>query len=151
MILTWTILRMVFYHLLLWLDFLSLLQYLHLFQRGNDSLCCLISLLRYKYLCYNPIMRVLDLLCQEHACNLIYNNNVNCYIISIFCSVNPFRLIGVGLSVWTLATLCCGLSFDFWSITFCRMLVFSPFIFQALWLFFTDYLHNTCTKFNDHL
>ncbi|KAK2383367.1 Major facilitator superfamily protein [Trifolium repens] len=42
---------------------------------------------------------------------------------SLSKSVNPFRLIGVGLSVWTLATLCCGLSFDFWSITFCRMLV----------------------------
>ena len=42
---------------------------------------------------------------------------------SLSKSVNPFRLIGVGLSVWTLATLCCGLSFNFWSITFCRMLV----------------------------
>ncbi|KAL2342021.1 hypothetical protein Fmac_009961 [Flemingia macrophylla] len=38
-------------------------------------------------------------------------------------SVNPFRLIGVGLSVWTLATLCCGFSFNFWSISMCRMLV----------------------------
>ncbi|CAI8618022.1 unnamed protein product [Vicia faba] len=42
---------------------------------------------------------------------------------SLSKSVNPFRLIGVGLTVWTIATLCCGLSFDFWSITFCRMLV----------------------------
>lgn len=42
---------------------------------------------------------------------------------SLSKSVNPFRLIGVGLSVWTLATLCCGLSFNFWSITLCRMLV----------------------------
>ncbi|XP_019424506.1 PREDICTED: probable sphingolipid transporter spinster homolog 2 [Lupinus angustifolius] len=38
-------------------------------------------------------------------------------------SVNPFRLIGVGLSVWTLATLGCGFSFNFWSIAVCRMLV----------------------------
>lgn len=38
-------------------------------------------------------------------------------------SINPFRLIGVGLSVWTLAAAGCGLSVDFWSITFCRMLV----------------------------
>ncbi|GLJ30801.1 hypothetical protein SUGI_0611090 [Cryptomeria japonica] len=36
---------------------------------------------------------------------------------------NPFRLIGVGLSVWTFATVGCGCSFDFWSITFFRMLV----------------------------
>ncbi|KAJ7968356.1 Major facilitator superfamily protein [Quillaja saponaria] len=38
-------------------------------------------------------------------------------------SVNPFRLIGVGLSVWTLATIGCGFSFNFWSIIICRMLV----------------------------
>ncbi|CAI9304221.1 unnamed protein product [Lactuca saligna] len=37
--------------------------------------------------------------------------------------INPFRLIGVGLSVWTLATIGCGFSVDFWSITICRMLV----------------------------
>ncbi|KAK7328053.1 hypothetical protein VNO77_22148 [Canavalia gladiata] len=42
---------------------------------------------------------------------------------SLAKSVNPFRLIGVGLSVWTLATLCCGFSFNFWSISICRMLV----------------------------
>ncbi|BAT73869.1 hypothetical protein LR48_Vigan01g075100 [Vigna angularis] len=42
---------------------------------------------------------------------------------SLAKSVNPFRLIGVGLSVWTLATLCCGFSFNFWSISACRMLV----------------------------
>ncbi|KAK7368882.1 hypothetical protein VNO80_10915 [Phaseolus coccineus] len=42
---------------------------------------------------------------------------------SLAKSVNPFRLIGVGLSVWTLATLCCGFSFNFWSIAVCRMLV----------------------------
>jgi MFS family permease len=40
---------------------------------------------------------------------------------SLAKSVNPFRLIGVGLSVWTFATAGCGLSFDFWSITICRM------------------------------
>ncbi|KAH9664143.1 MFS domain-containing protein [Citrus sinensis] len=39
------------------------------------------------------------------------------------CSHNPFRLIGVGLSVWTFATAGCGSSFDFWSIAICRMLV----------------------------
>lgn len=38
-------------------------------------------------------------------------------------SVNPFRLIGVGLSVWTFATAGCGCAFDFWSITLFRMLV----------------------------
>ncbi|XP_023530643.1 probable sphingolipid transporter spinster homolog 2 isoform X2 [Cucurbita pepo subsp. pepo] len=37
--------------------------------------------------------------------------------------VNPFRLIGVGLSVWTLAVVGCGLSFNFWSIAVCRMVV----------------------------
>ncbi|XP_054777741.1 probable sphingolipid transporter spinster homolog 2 isoform X2 [Prosopis cineraria] len=42
---------------------------------------------------------------------------------SLTKSVNPFRLIGVGLSVWTLATLCCGFSFNLWSIAVCRMLV----------------------------
>ncbi|XP_022762851.1 probable sphingolipid transporter spinster homolog 2 isoform X5 [Durio zibethinus] len=42
---------------------------------------------------------------------------------SLAKSVNPFRLIGVGLSVWTLATTGCGFSFNFWSITICRMLV----------------------------
>ncbi|KAL6964186.1 hypothetical protein U1Q18_035244 [Sarracenia purpurea var. burkii] len=42
---------------------------------------------------------------------------------SLAKSVNPFRLIGVGLLVWTFATAGCGFSFDFWSITFCRMLV----------------------------
>lgn len=42
---------------------------------------------------------------------------------SLAKSVNPFRLIGVGLSVWTFATAGCGISIDFWSITICRMLV----------------------------
>ncbi|KAK2447065.1 Major facilitator superfamily protein [Trifolium repens] len=42
---------------------------------------------------------------------------------SLAKSVNPFRLIGVGSSVWTLATLFCGFSFNFWSISVCRMLV----------------------------
>ncbi|XP_043710898.1 probable sphingolipid transporter spinster homolog 2 isoform X2 [Telopea speciosissima] len=36
---------------------------------------------------------------------------------------NPFRLIGVGLSVWTFAAAGCGFSFNFWSITIFRMLV----------------------------
>ncbi|XP_062015931.1 probable sphingolipid transporter spinster homolog 2 [Rosa rugosa] len=42
---------------------------------------------------------------------------------SLAKSVNPFRLIGVGLSVWTLAVTGCGFSFNFWSIIICRMLV----------------------------
>uniref|UniRef100_A0A1D1YRN7 Putative sphingolipid transporter spinster 2 n=1 Tax=Anthurium amnicola TaxID=1678845 RepID=A0A1D1YRN7_9ARAE len=42
---------------------------------------------------------------------------------SLAKSHNPFRLIGVGLSVWTFATAGCGFSFEFWSITICRMLV----------------------------
>ncbi|KAI3809917.1 hypothetical protein L1987_19520 [Smallanthus sonchifolius] len=42
---------------------------------------------------------------------------------SLAKSFNPFRLIGVGLSVWTFAAAGCGISVDFWSITACRMLV----------------------------
>uniref|UniRef100_A0A2N9IXJ1 Major facilitator superfamily (MFS) profile domain-containing protein n=1 Tax=Fagus sylvatica TaxID=28930 RepID=A0A2N9IXJ1_FAGSY len=42
---------------------------------------------------------------------------------SLAKSVNPFRLIGVGLSVWTVAVIGCGCSINFWSITICRMLV----------------------------
>ncbi|THU65659.1 hypothetical protein C4D60_Mb05t05960 [Musa balbisiana] len=42
---------------------------------------------------------------------------------SLAKSHNPFRLIGVGLIVWTIATAGCGCAFDFWSITICRMLV----------------------------
>ncbi|XVF59172.1 hypothetical protein PTKIN_Ptkin07bG0254200 [Pterospermum kingtungense] len=42
---------------------------------------------------------------------------------SLAKSHNPFRLIGVGLSVWTLAAAGCGSAFSFWFITICRMLV----------------------------
>uniref|UniRef100_A0A2P2M9V0 Major facilitator superfamily (MFS) profile domain-containing protein n=1 Tax=Rhizophora mucronata TaxID=61149 RepID=A0A2P2M9V0_RHIMU len=42
---------------------------------------------------------------------------------SLAKSINPFRLIGVGLSVWTLAVIGCGLAFNFWFIAVCRMLV----------------------------
>lgn len=42
---------------------------------------------------------------------------------SLAKSYNPFRLIGVGLSFWTIATCGCGFSFDFWSMTIFRMLV----------------------------
>ncbi|MCL7039115.1 hypothetical protein MKW94_014704 [Papaver nudicaule] len=42
---------------------------------------------------------------------------------SLAKSHNPFRLIGVGLAVWTLATAGCGGSFNYWSIAVCRMLV----------------------------
>ncbi|XP_062022485.1 probable sphingolipid transporter spinster homolog 2 isoform X3 [Rosa rugosa] len=38
-------------------------------------------------------------------------------------SVNPFKLIGVGLSIWTFAVTGCGFSFNFLSILICRMLV----------------------------
>uniref|UniRef100_A0A7C9DX47 Major facilitator superfamily (MFS) profile domain-containing protein n=1 Tax=Opuntia streptacantha TaxID=393608 RepID=A0A7C9DX47_OPUST len=37
--------------------------------------------------------------------------------------VNPFRLIGVGLLVWTAAVAGCGCSWGFWSISIFRMLV----------------------------
>ncbi|CAO2815824.1 unnamed protein product [Amaranthus hypochondriacus] len=37
--------------------------------------------------------------------------------------VNPFRLIGVGLLVWTVAVIGCACSWDFWSISIFRMLV----------------------------
>ncbi|MCO5587074.1 hypothetical protein L7F22_041020 [Adiantum nelumboides] len=36
---------------------------------------------------------------------------------------NSFKLMGIGLSVWTFATAICGFSLDFWSITAARMLV----------------------------
>eukprot|EP00250_Pteridium_aquilinum_P015804 c22770_g1_i1 orf=170-1603(+) len=36
---------------------------------------------------------------------------------------NSFKLMGIGLSVWTFATAMCGFSFDFWSITAARVLV----------------------------
>nr|XP_043628329.1 probable sphingolipid transporter spinster homolog 2 [Erigeron canadensis] len=42
---------------------------------------------------------------------------------SLAKSIDPFRLIGVGLSVWTLAAAGCGFSVDFWSLTICRMLI----------------------------
>ncbi|KAM7252440.1 hypothetical protein ACFE04_024323 [Oxalis oulophora] len=42
---------------------------------------------------------------------------------SLAKSQNPFRLIGVGLSVWTFATAGCGVSWNFWSIAVFRMLV----------------------------
>ena len=36
---------------------------------------------------------------------------------------NAFRLIAVGLGIWTLATAGCGLAWGFWSLIACRMLV----------------------------
>lgn len=36
---------------------------------------------------------------------------------------NPFKLIGVGLSVWTFATAACGFAVEFWTIAIARMLV----------------------------
>ncbi|CAI9304227.1 unnamed protein product [Lactuca saligna] len=38
-------------------------------------------------------------------------------------SMNPFRLVAVGLLIWTFAAIGCGISVGFWSITVCRMLV----------------------------
>lgn len=38
-------------------------------------------------------------------------------------TIAPFRLIGVGLSVWCIATAGCGLAWDYWSLLFFRMLV----------------------------
>ncbi|KAI3888886.1 hypothetical protein MKX03_036070 [Papaver bracteatum] len=35
----------------------------------------------------------------------------------------PFKLIGVGLLIWTIATACCGVTSRFWNIALCRMLV----------------------------
>ncbi|GMJ08093.1 hypothetical protein like AT2G22730 [Hibiscus trionum] len=42
---------------------------------------------------------------------------------SLAKSHNPFRLIGVGLSVWTFSAAGCGSAFSFWFIAICRMLV----------------------------
>ncbi|CAA7019777.1 unnamed protein product [Microthlaspi erraticum] len=42
---------------------------------------------------------------------------------SLAKSFSPFRLIGVGLTVWTIAVLGCGSSFAFWFIVLCRMFV----------------------------
>ena len=37
--------------------------------------------------------------------------------------INAFRLIAVGLGIWTLSTAGCGVAFGFWSLILCRMLV----------------------------
>ncbi|PIN17670.1 Sugar transporter/spinster transmembrane protein [Handroanthus impetiginosus] len=42
---------------------------------------------------------------------------------SLAKSINPCKLMGVGLTVWTIAITFCGFSFNFWSIAICRMLV----------------------------
>lgn len=36
---------------------------------------------------------------------------------------SAFRLIGIGMGTWMLATFGCGLAVGFWSLIFCRMLV----------------------------
>ena len=36
---------------------------------------------------------------------------------------NAFRLIGIGLSAWTVAVAGCGLALGFWTLALCRMLV----------------------------
>jgi MFS family permease len=38
-------------------------------------------------------------------------------------TVQPFTLLGVGLLIWTLSVAACALSWDFWSLLACRMLV----------------------------
>ncbi|XP_062017803.1 uncharacterized protein LOC133734185 [Rosa rugosa] len=38
-------------------------------------------------------------------------------------AVNPFKLIGLGLSIWTFVVTGCGFSFNFLSILICHMLV----------------------------
>ncbi|KAG5546125.1 hypothetical protein RHGRI_018340 [Rhododendron griersonianum] len=50
---------------------------------------------------------------------------------SLVKSYNPFRLIGVGLTVWTLAIAGSGFPIDFWFIIACRVLVgvgIAPFV-----------------------
>ena len=37
--------------------------------------------------------------------------------------VNAFRLIAVGLGIWTLSTAGCGIAMGFWTLILCRMLV----------------------------
>ncbi|MCO5597519.1 hypothetical protein L7F22_051597 [Adiantum nelumboides] len=43
--------------------------------------------------------------------------------VAIIIRCNPFKLIGVGLSVWTFATAACGFAVEFWTISIARMLV----------------------------
>ena len=37
--------------------------------------------------------------------------------------MNAFRLIAVGLGIWTISTAGCGIAMGFWSLILCRMLV----------------------------
>lgn len=65
-----------------------------------------------------------------------------------------FRLIGIGLSVWTLAVAGCGAAFNFWSLVICRMFVgvgeasfvslASPFIGAASTPFFRTLYWQSC-------
>lgn len=61
--------------------------------------------------------------------NFLAVTNSCMYLLWLWClccffpSHNPFRLVGVGLLIWTIAAAGCGCSFDFWSITICRMWV----------------------------
>lgn len=57
------------------------------------------------------------------------------FLPSIACSFNPFKLIGVGLTVWTIAATGCGFSYNFWMIAVFRMWVF--FIITLLFAFFS--------------
>lgn len=64
-----------------------------------------------------------------------------------FRSVNPFRLIGVGLSVWTFAVIGCAASFNFWSITICRMWVMFFSFPSSLHVSFLFFNFNFCSLF----
>lgn len=70
---------------------------------------------------------------------LLFNQFIIFLVFLWLGSVNPFRLIGVGLTVWTFGTAGCGLSINFWSITICRMWVHYAGFFKC-YLFFLLFL-----------
>ncbi|KAI3992993.1 hypothetical protein MKX01_009736 [Papaver californicum] len=51
---------------------------------------------------------------------------------SLAKSHNPFRLIGVGLSVWTFAAAGCGISCDFWSINISHKTVWLAIFYMCI-------------------
>ncbi|KAF5460197.1 hypothetical protein F2P56_020082 [Juglans regia] len=54
---------------------------------------------------------------------------------SLARSHSPFRLVGVGSSVWTFVVAGCGSSFEIWSLAICRMLVGVCSIYNHAWWF----------------
>lgn len=38
-------------------------------------------------------------------------------------TIEPFKLVGIGLMMWFVSVFACGLSWDFWSLLICRTLV----------------------------